>query len=114
MRSELEVRKHLIDAIEARRGIMSVLQPSYQLVISALKWSMGEGKKDNAVPNFGTPRGEDEIRERLEECRKRRDTSMKILSANWQLIVSSLEWVLGESDITPLEARKNFFGSVFG
>ena len=114
MRSEIDVRQHLTETIEARRGIMRLLQPSYQLIISALKWSMGEGKKDNAIPNFGTPRGEDEIRERLEACRKRRDNSMQILAANWQLIVSSFEWVLCETEITPLEARENFFGTVFG
>lgn len=114
LRSEIDVRKHLTEAIEVRRGIMRMLRPSYQLVISALKWSMGEGKKDNAVPGFGNPRGEDEIRERLETCRKRRDNSMQILAMNWQLIVSSLEWVLCETEITPLEARENFFGSFFG
>ena len=114
MRFEVDIRKHLSEAIEARRGIMRFLQPSYQLIITALKWCMGEGKKDNAVPGFGNPRGEDEIWERLEACRKRRDNSMSILALNWQLIVSSLEWVLCETEITPLEARETFFGTVFG
>lgn len=113
MRSEIIVRKHLIEAIGARRGIMSVLQPSYQLVISALKWSMGEGKKDNVVPGFGHPRGEYAIRKRLRECILKRDNA-RILAINWQLIVSSLEWVLGETEITPLEARESLFAGVFG
>jgi len=75
---------------------------------------MGEGKKDNFVPGFGNPRGEDEIRERLEACQKRRDNAPSILAANWQLIVSSLQWVLCETEITPLESREIFFGTVFG
>ena len=113
MRFEHEIRRELNDAIEARRGITRFLQPSYQLVISALKYCMGEGKKDNAVPGFGNPRGEDEIRERLEECRNRRENSRRIIATNWQIIVSSLEWVLGDSNITPLEARERFSVGVF-
>lgn len=105
MRFEHEIRRHLGDAIEARRGIMYVFQPSFQLVVSALKWCLGEGKKDNFVPGFGKPRGENEIRARLVECRNRQANSLKVLTQNWQIIVASLEWVLGDSNITPLEAR---------
>jgi len=105
MRWEHEIRRHLSDAIEARRGIIIVFQPSFQLVISALKWCLGEGKKDNAVPGFGKPRGENEIRARLLECQNRQTNSIKILAQNWKIIVASLEWVLGDSDLTPLEAR---------
>lgn len=113
MRSEPDIRKHLAEVIEARRGIMRVFQPSYQLIISALKWSLREGKKDKAIPGFGIPRGESEIRERLEACRKRRDNAFSVLVVNWQLIVASLEWVLCETEITPSEARENLFAGVF-
>ena len=112
MLNEIDVRTHLIEAIKAKRGIMAVLNPSYQLVISALKWCIGEGKKDNAIPGFGKPRGEDEIRERLFQCRNRQAGSFSIIALNWQVICASLEWVLGDSDITPLEARKQIMDAV--
>lgn len=114
MREENDIRLHLKDFIESRRGIMAVFQPSYQLVVLALKCSLGEGKKDNVVPGFGHPRGEYAIRKRIRDCIVKRDKSISILAVNWQVIISSLEWVVGDSDITPLEARESLFSGVIG
>jgi len=108
MRFEHEIRQQLNRSIEARRGAWPHLKPSYQLIISALAWSLGEGKKDTFVPGFGISRGEYEIKRRIIECMKKRER-ISILSKNWQVIISCLEWVLGDSDIMPLEARENIY-----
>jgi len=114
MQFEHVIRQQLNRATEARRGAWFNLKPSYQLVVSALSWSLGEGKKDTFVPGFGKPRGEYEIRTRIRRCIERRDKAMMgILSKNWQVIISCLEWVLGDSDIMPLEARENIYQGVF-
>ena len=110
VRFEYEVRSQLNRAIEAKRGAWINLKPSYQLVISALAWSLGEGRKDSFGPGPGRARGEYEIRSRVRRCIERKDKArIDIISKNWQIIISCLEWVLGDSDIMPLEARENIY-----
>jgi len=109
VRFEHEIRPQLNQAIEAKRGAWINLKPSYQLVISALAWSLGEGKKDTFVPGFRQPPGRYEIRKRIRECITRRERSISRVAKNWQVIISCLEWVLGDSDIMPLESRENIY-----
>ena len=113
MRFDYEIRQQLNRAIDARRGAWPHLKPSYQLIVSTLAWSLGEGKKDTFVPGFGHQRGKYAIRKRIRECIMRRERSISIVAKNWQIIISCLEWVLGDSDIMPLEARENVYLGVF-
>lgn len=71
-----------------------IYKPTWQLIIGALRWSIGKTAID--------------INNRIVICGARRDrTRMKILRSNWQLIIETLKWVLEETDIDPVDSRKD-------
>ncbi len=70
-----------------------IYRPTWQLIIKALAWSIGK----TAI----------EINNRIVICGARRDRQrMKTMKRNWQLISETLKWVLEETDIDPIESRK--------
>lgn len=70
-----------------------IYRSTWQLIIKALTWSIGK----TAI----------EINNRIVICGARRDRQrMKIMKRNWQLIIETLKWVLEETDIDPIESRK--------
>ena len=71
-----------------------IYKPTWQLITKALTWSIGK----TAI----------EINNRIVICGAKRDRQrMKMLKNNWQLIIETLKWVLEETDIDPLESRRN-------
>ena len=71
-----------------------IYKPTWQLIIGALRWSIGK----TAI----------EINNRIVICGARRDQMrMKSLRSNWQLIIETLKWVFEETDIDPVDSRKD-------
>ena len=70
-----------------------IYKPTWNLIISALKWSLGK----TAI----------EINNRIVICGAKRDrTRMEIMKNNWQLISETLKWVMEETETNPIESRK--------
>ena len=71
-----------------------VYRATWELITKALSWSIGK----TAI----------EINNRIVICEAKRDrTRMKMLRNNWQLIIETLRWVFEETDIDPIESRKD-------
>ena len=71
-----------------------IFKPTWQLITKALSWSIGK----TAI----------EINNRIVICGARRDrTRMAMIRNNWQLIIETLKWVLEETDIDPVDSRKD-------
>ena len=71
-----------------------IYRPTWNLIISALKWSIGKN--------------EYEIKKRIEVCEMKIDPSrFNMLGNNWRLIIQTLRWVLEETELDPIEARKD-------
>ena len=85
----------MIDQCEQRAAkVFHIYRPTWQLITKALTWSIGK----TAI----------EINNRIVICGAKRDRQrMRILKNNWQLIIETLKWVLEETDIDPIESRKD-------
>ena len=85
----------MIDQCEKRAAnVFHIYRQTWQLIIKALSWSIGK----TAI----------EINNRIVVCGAKRDRQrMKLLKNNWQLIIETLKWVLEETDIDPIESRKD-------
>lgn len=71
-----------------------VYKPTWQLITKALSWSIGK----TAI----------EINNRIVICGARRDRQpMRMIKSNWQLIIETLKWVLEETDVDPIDSRKD-------
>ena len=71
-----------------------IYKATWSLIMSALNWSMHKT--------------EYEIKKRIEICEMKRDRSrFSGLGNNWQLIIETLKWVLEETDVDPIESRKD-------
>ena len=97
MRTVPEIVSIIDDCKYKKRRSLPPISSTWQLIISALEWSMGKTDK--------------ELRERILRCELRRDTA-RLLTSNWQIIVSSLEWVLGEEERDPITMRSIAYGGV--
>lgn len=93
MRSAPEIMNVLEAAKLCSAESFFIYKPTWNLIISPLEWSLGKSR--------------DEILYRISVCRDKQKNSLKILSCTWQLIIDSLKWVLEETDIDPLESRRN-------
>ena len=94
MRSVPEIM-NVIEAAElgSAQGFF-IYRATWNLIISALNWSMGK----TAI----------EINNRIVICGAKRDRQrMRMIKNNWQLIIETLKWVLEETDTNPIEARKD-------
>lgn len=97
MRTVPEIMPIIEECQRKKRYSIPPISSTWQLIISALEWSLG--KTDQ------------EIRERIKRCELRRDTS-RMLGPNWQVIISSLEWVLGEEERDPITMRSIAYGGI--
>ena len=97
MRTVPEIIPIIDECKYKKRRSIPPISSTWQLIISALEWSLG--KTDQ------------EIRERKKRCELRRDTA-RLLASNWQVIISSLEWILGEEERDPIMMRKIAYGGV--
>ena len=70
-----------------------IYKATWNLIISPLKWSIGKTKE--------------EIEYHIETCKDKRRNGKKILRNNWQLIIDSMKWVLEETDIDPIQSRRD-------
>jgi len=70
-----------------------IYKPTWDLIIKPLDWSLGKTAK--------------EIQTRIEKCIEKQDQSPGILRNQWQLTIDTLKWVIEETDIDPLESRRN-------
>ena len=97
MRTVPEIMPIIDECKYKKRRSIPPISSTWQLIISALEWSLG--KTDQ------------EIRERIKRCELRRDTA-RLLASNWQVIISSLEWILGEEERDPIMMRSIAYGGV--
>ena len=93
MRSAPEIL-NVIEAAELRSAdAFLIYRPTWNLIISALNWSLGKT--------------DEEIMTRRGKCRYKQDQAKNQQMKNhWQLIIESLDWVLEETETNPIEARK--------
>ena len=94
MRSAPEIM-NVIEAAETRsEARFGIYRATWNLIIKALKWSLGK----TAI----------EINNRIVICGAKRDrTRMRMLKNNWQLIIETLKWVMEETDIDPIQSRRD-------
>ena len=93
MRSVPEIL-NVIEACELEmHGTFLIYKPTWELITKALNFCLGKTKE--------------EIMTRRGKCRYRQG-QMKINSMknHWQLIIETLDWVLEETDIDPIQSRR--------
>ena len=70
-----------------------IYKPTWNLIISPLKWSIGKTKEE-----IMTRRGKTRYHQTKEKNHQK--------SKNWQLIIETLNWVLEDTAIDPLQSRR--------
>ena len=70
-----------------------IYRPTWNLIISPLKWSM-----QKTAEEIMTRRGKTRYRQG--------QAKTQALWRNWQLIIETLDWILGDTEKDPIEARK--------
>jgi hypothetical protein len=91
MRSGDEILLMIDEAEQASADVFFVYKATYELITSALKWSIGKTAE--------------EIMTRRGKCRYRQKQMKRAdMKNNWQLIMDTLSWVLEETEIDPLES----------
>ena len=68
-------------------------KPTWGLILKALNWSFGKTAE--------------EIKTHIEKCVEKQNQSPGILMNQWQLMIDSLKWVIEETEIDPIESRRN-------
>ena len=93
MRSAPEILNVIEAAKVGSAKYFFIYKPTWNLIISPLDWSLGKAYH--------------EIQTRIEKCIEKQDQSPGILVNQWQLTIDTLKWVIEETDIDPLESRRN-------
>lgn len=93
MRSAPEIMNVIEAAKLGSAESFFIYKPTWNLIISPLDWSLGKAYH--------------EIQTRIEKCIDRKVNSPAILRNQWQLTIDTLKWVIEETDIDPLESRRN-------
>ena len=93
MRSAPEIM-NVIEAAELGSAeSFFIYKPTYDLIIKSLDWGLGKTYE--------------EIQTKISKCIDKQIQSPKILWKQWQVMIDSLRWIIGETDIDPLESRRN-------
>jgi hypothetical protein len=94
LRSAAEINDVIEAAEYASQGTFFIYKPTWDLIISPLKFCLGKTKE--------------QIMDRRGKSRYRQSQERNnLMRKNWELIIQTLSWVLEETDIDPLQSRRD-------